>query len=435
MKIIHLSIIIVLAVSLFGCKPPRTNMEDPRGSNRDAAMDISISPGGNTADFLPNSNIVLTFVDAVDIYSDWMVTIDGTVYTIGTWSDGNTALTITPVSNFVRFSTITVFITGFKVDYDGYSFPDKDFTFTVANDIPQLITVYDPSDNASDILQDSNITVTFSEEMDVNGTWSVVINGTVYIKDSPEALWNGNTLIINPNSEFNRERTYSVSFSGFTAINDGALLPDKTLSFFTTSYFMITDTGQTQCYWEVEASTWQIDDSCSQTYTIGNSTHPFGQDSHYSNIPNATFTGPTKHVTYNDYTTYDTITKLIWKTCTEGYDYNGSDCMFIENVSVDWQDANITCNTLNSANSGIGYSGRKDWRVPTISELISIVDYSKSGDAINSTYFPGILGNYWSSSICGASSPPEACTIVFSDGQNYQSSISNNHKVRCVSGP
>jgi hypothetical protein len=50
-------------------------------------------------------------------------------------------------------------------------------------------------------------------------------------------------------------------------------------------------------------------------------------------------------------------------------------------------------NTLNSGEFG----SFSDWRLPTIKEMGSIVDYSQYDPAIDTTYFPNTYGPYWSS--------------------------------------
>jgi hypothetical protein len=46
--------------------------------------------------------------------------------------------------------------------------------------------------------------------------------------------------------------------------------------------------------------------------------------------------------------------------------------------------------------------GKKDWRAPTIEELLSIVDYARCDPAVDPEYFNGPYGWTWSSTIAAA---------------------------------
>ncbi len=113
------------------------------------------------------------------------------------------------------------------------------------------------------------------------------------------------------------------------------------------------------------------------------------------------YIGPTQHSTYiNDYTTTDNSTGLVWKTCSQGL--SDAACGTGGVITMNWQDAQTGvngCNTLNSANTGNGYAGRKTWRLPSKVELESIVDYTGFNVDINPDFFPHIsANNYWTSS-------------------------------------
>gem|GEM_PF-880654 len=142
----------------------------------------------------------------------------------------------------------------------------------------------------------------------------------------------------------------STSAYTITATNAGGnTTANVTLTFFGKLPFK---TGQTQCY----------DVSGNVIACVGT-----GQDGEYqSGQPAAVYSGPNQHATYtNDYTTTDTTSGLVWKTCVEGL--SGSDCGTGTVVTNGQYNGN--CNLLNSKNSGIGYAGKSDWRRATAYEL------------------------------------------------------------------
>lgn len=184
--------------------------------------------------------------------------------------------------------------------------------------------------------------------------------------------------------------------------------------------FAVSDTGQTGCW---DASGGPI--SCTGT----------GQDGAYIDIPNArNFTGPTQHATYtDDYTTTDNVTGLIWKTCSEGR--TGSDCSGGSAGTYIWSNALTVCTDLNSANSGAGYAGRTDWRLPSIEELNTIPNYGVYNPAIDAAFFPNTASSYYWSSSTYVVNTDSAWVVNFGDGAMDSNGKAVNYYVRCVSGP
>lgn len=181
--------------------------------------------------------------------------------------------------------------------------------------------------------------------------------------------------------------------------------------------FPLTDSGQTTCYNDTTSIT------CGASHQ--------GQDADYVNIPNAiSFTGPTAHSTFTgDYTTKDNVTGLVWKSCPEGK--SGPTCAAGTLSYVTKTNAVNACAALNTVNSGAGYAGKTDWRLPSVLELFTLFNYGIAGAVkMDSAKFPGTLPDLWSSTIFNGSNTWQ----IVNDGTAYSNLNSSTYGVRCVSG-
>jgi hypothetical protein len=115
-----------------------------------------------------------------------------------------------------------------------------------------------------------------------------------------------------------------------------------------------------------------------------------------------------------DGTVTDNVTGLMWQQAVPATTHDSADAV-------------AYCQTLTLAGHG-------DWRLPSMIELVSIVDYGHGGPSIDPTYFPSTpASSFWSSSpLAGASSYGYGCIVDFDHGYTYNVDVSYSFLVRCV---
>ncbi|MBX3185167.1 MAG: DUF1566 domain-containing protein [Polyangiaceae bacterium] len=110
-------------------------------------------------------------------------------------------------------------------------------------------------------------------------------------------------------------------------------------------------------------------------------------------------------------TVRDQVTGLLWQR-------QGSPLLH------SWESAKSYCEDL-------VWAERDDWRLPTRLELLSLVDYTRVGPAIDTGAFPDTPAEaFWSGSERGASG--QAWTVGFNQGDAVGTAPSASRRVRCV---
>jgi hypothetical protein len=174
-----------------------------------------------------------------------------------------------------------------------------------------------------------------------------------------------------------------------------------------------------------------------------------GNESGLSTEVSSKFYGTPSFTDNSNGTVMDFINSLVWKKCSQGqnndstcsgtaltYRYCTTNDNACDNGTIVTSGPLYdTCNSLNTNPVG-GFAGRTTWRVPTKTELETLVS-GISEPYINQSMFPNTKSfNYWSSTVDNSSL---AWAVRFSDGTTFAFSIYKYlyyYYARCVStGP
>jgi hypothetical protein len=182
----------------------------------------------------------------------------------------------------------------------------------------------------------------------------------------------------------------------------------------TATGYTIVDTGQTQCYNNTQPI------ACPQ-----NGAAFYGQDAQF------TRNAPSYALSANGVTVYDNVTGLTWERSP---DTNG-DGSITYNDKLTWAQAQARPTALNAAKFG-GYS---DWRLPTIKELYSLINFNGTDPNPTSTDTSGlkpfidtnyfkfaygqtsagerIIDSQWATSTSYVANPNQMFGVNFADGR------------------
>ena len=179
--------------------------------------------------------------------------------------------------------------------------------------------------------------------------------------------------------------------------------------------YPVPDTGQTKCY---DNTTEIVCPPAGEAF--------YGQDASYSiNTPAYTKLSAGCAVLPDNATTWpmvgDEVTGLVWEekhnldNVTNYADPNDADNTYtwFDGSNGTPGDGTDTMDFIHDLNAS-SYGGFSDWRLPTVKELQSIVDYSCYKPSINSKYFPDTVTNFddWYLSSTIYTSKPDSVFII-----------------------
>src|SRR5215217_3367515 len=214
----------------------------------DAAPTVTATtPANGAVNQATNANIDVTFSEPVNVTGNWfqiVCTVSGTRNVADTVvTGGPTTFTINPNTDFTQGESCTVTIVAAQVtDQDSNDPPDNmaaNFVFGFSMDAAPSITATTPTNSATQVPNNTNVTITFSEPVDVTGNWFQLVGATSGTKNVADTVVTGGptTFTINPNVDFaNGELVTVTVFAAQVSDQDSNDPPDNMTANFVFSF-------------------------------------------------------------------------------------------------------------------------------------------------------------------------------------------------------
>jgi len=199
------------------------------------------TPTNNATNIAINTNISITFSEAVDVTGSWFSISGGSSGPhTATVSGGPTTFTLDPDIDFASNESVTITVFAANVtDQDANDPPDNmatDFNFSFTTDLAPSVTTTTPANNATDVATNANITITFSEAVNAAGSWFSISGGT---SGSHTATVSGGptTFTLDPDVDFVNNEAVSITvFAANVTDQDAGDPPDNMAADFNFSF-------------------------------------------------------------------------------------------------------------------------------------------------------------------------------------------------------
>jgi formylglycine-generating enzyme required for sulfatase activity len=119
----------------------------------------------------------------------------------------------------------------------------------------------------------------------------------------------------------------------------------------------------------------------------------------------------------------DAATGLVWQGCPLGR--SGADCAGLASRDNAWVSALYAC-------EGLSWGGHRDWYVPNVVELRTIVDEGAGSPAVDATAFPNTEPDGFLTSTYDAQAAGDAWIVDFDTGAVALADTSTTYYLRCV---
>lgn len=209
------------------------------------------TPVNGAIDQATNVNLSVTFSEPVNVGATWfqiVCTLSGTRNVGDTVVGGGpTTFTINPNTDFTAGESCTVTISAAQVtDQDGGDPPDNmaaNFVFSFSIDTAPTVTATVPINGATQVANNTNVSVTFSEAVTLTGNWFSIVCATSGTHDTTNSVVTGGptTFTINPNGTFtNGELCTTTIIAAQVADQDANDPPDNMTANFVFSFTIDT---------------------------------------------------------------------------------------------------------------------------------------------------------------------------------------------------
>ncbi|HWQ11706.1 MAG TPA: Ig-like domain-containing protein, partial [Roseiflexaceae bacterium] len=179
-------------------------------STADAAPTVTnTTPADGATGVAADATITVTFSESVNAStSSFTLACGGPNLPYALSAAPASSFTLNPSADFAAGATCTVTVVAAEVtDADASDPPDTmaaDYTFSFTTDAAPAVTSTTPADNAANVATNTNLTITFSEAVNVAGGWFTIACATSGTRTVADTLVSGGptTFTINPNADF-----------------------------------------------------------------------------------------------------------------------------------------------------------------------------------------------------------------------------------------
>lgn len=195
----------------------------------------STSPANNATAVAIDSDITITFNQALTVSEGWYSIVCGATTHTATVTDANPVFTLNPDTDFAAGQSCTVSLDASKIS-NGSEFMASDYVFsfsTVADPaIAPSVSSTSPANNATDVAINSNVTITFSQAVTVSEGWyNIVCGGATYTATVTDA---NPVFTLNPVVDFPNGQNCTVTLDATKILNGTTPMAANYVFSFTT---------------------------------------------------------------------------------------------------------------------------------------------------------------------------------------------------------